>query len=535
MKKTAITTGILLNIGFIMLNYHKSLENTQLRWNTGEESLTMLSFNNMLFMVFGNLFLCLAIYIITELHQYKVGKGLSMYMICMGITFYLAPIASYNLYLGYLCDLLSSISCIFLFHTFGAITFFDHTKRFRGLTAIQICFFLLCFVNFYTMENKSISSISNGMILFTVVITLVMCISFRNSVTEVSKRQIEILFVGILLGGLLYYCVLNLPTLSVVNVKQLPDTYRKGTEIEIIGNYEVSTDKMPILVFAVIALSFLLLMMKREFFEIRRMTYLIKMVVVNLYILFTDCFLMIICNIGEGTLLFFDVISVFFCLYMMGLFGNRLGYNKEEMYNLKVLEEIEEEKQKLAVFLHDDILQGLISILHRISNKKIDPNENNAIIELRGMITQIRSLSHELYPIIVKDIGLEHGLDVFFHEVEQEQSVEILYEYDLPLGVIPETISLTLYRIIKELVTNSVKHAKCNSIHVELKMSDHNVIVASVSDNGTGFIMPTDENLLKNAHMGLYTVKKQIEKVNGEFRCVTEKDKGTKCLLLISI
>ena len=81
---------------------------------------------------------------------------------------------------------------------------------------------------------------------------------------------------------------------------------------------------------------------------------------------------------------------------------------------------------------------------------------------------------------------------------------------------------MVVYRIVKELIINAIKHSRCTKIKVEISKVTEG-IDCMVSDNGIGFLMPESEKLLKSPHMGLYTIKKQISDMNGKLRIISDK------------
>ncbi len=528
MKKSAVLVAIIINCTLSLFNYYHSIENAYIETGKSQESLTLISFNNILFMSFGSLFLSSSIYILVCLNNYRVGKILSIYLFFICITLYLAPVASHNIYLSGMTDMLAGISCILLFHTFGIITLFAYTKQFLVFSFIQVILFLICIIDFILSITNNSRSLDNRMILLTVVIIFIMCVSIQKSVTEISKKQIKIFGFGILMGGVFSYLISQLPVITIISAKKYHDMQIDGKSIEVYGNYMVRQYDMPILVFTIVAVSLLFLFMERNFIDKKKIYILIKMICINLYILYVNCFLIFLADLELLVLAIFNLITGLVLTYSINMQKERIS-SVEEIYGLYVIEEIESEKQKLAVELHDDILQNLISILHKIQNKNL--NITNTESELVKMISKIRNFSHELYPIIVMDIGLKHGLELFLHKLRQEHNITINYQYNLPIGVIPDALSLMLYRIIKELAVNAVKHSKCSEINIYIKLSENNRIVISVQDNGIGFVMPSSETLVENAHMGLYSIKRQVKQMKGEFYCIQEK--GTKFVVII--
>ena len=88
---------------------------------------------------------------------------------------------------------------------------------------------------------------------------------------------------------------------------------------------------------------------------------------------------------------------------------------------------------------------------------------------------------------------------------------EIRFSYYGGDIILPKIIEVNLYRIIQELVTNSIKHANANSINVELSYRNNGVQL-SVEDDGRGF----DLKQIKNDGIGISNVKHRVAFLDGE-------------------
>lgn len=174
------------------------------------------------------------------------------------------------------------------------------------------------------------------------------------------------------------------------------------------------------------------------------------------------------------------------------IYGCKSYKQKAAAYDSKMLEVLENERQRLSIFLHDEVLQNLIAVSYTVRSDE----EKEKLSEIIG---EIRGISQELYPTIVEDLGVDEALKILLDEVRGDYNVDIEYQYTYPAGVLPEKISLTLYRTVKELVNNAMKHACCT--YMKIVISEKNEgISCVVSDNGKGFRNPEDDELIKAPH-----------------------------------
>jgi two-component system, NarL family, sensor histidine kinase ComP len=203
-----------------------------------------------------------------------------------------------------------------------------------------------------------------------------------------------------------------------------------------------------------------------------------------------------------------------------------------DQFNLLLLNEQEDEKKKLSLFLHDEVLQNLILLLNKFEllskNEKMDKNVFEEIKEsLRGNIFEIREMCHELYPVMVEDLGLEPSLYALKRKFQTNYNVTIEIYYNTNLKVIPTFVSIHVFRIIKELIYNAIKHSQSKTIVVSIvEMNDF--LNIKVKDNGIGFEVPKRlAELSEKQHLGLITIQRRINQLKGTLDIQSEQGIGT--------
>ncbi|RDE35664.1 histidine kinase [Parageobacillus thermoglucosidasius] len=203
-----------------------------------------------------------------------------------------------------------------------------------------------------------------------------------------------------------------------------------------------------------------------------------------------------------------------------------------EQFHLLLINEQEEEKKKLSVFLHDEVLQNLILLLNKLEllskNKKMDNGVFKDIKEsLRSSISEIREMCHELYPVIVEDLGLEKSLYSLKRKCQTNHNVAIEIDYNTNLKVIPTSLSIQVFRIIKELVYNAIKHSSSKKVFVSVIEMNHFLNI-KVKDHGIGFKVPNRlSELSQHNHLGLITIQKRVHQLKGTLDIQSEPENGT--------
>ncbi len=112
-----------------------------------------------------------------------------------------------------------------------------------------------------------------------------------------------------------------------------------------------------------------------------------------------------------------------------------------------------------------------------------------------------------------------------------EKGPEIIFQYYgfEGGGQIDSNVALNIYRIIQEMVNNSIKHAKCKEIFVQMHKKGNEMTI-SVEDDGKGF----NESTIKKG-MGLENIKSRVNYLKGELTMDSSQEQGTAILVHLPI
>jgi two-component system NarL family sensor kinase len=188
----------------------------------------------------------------------------------------------------------------------------------------------------------------------------------------------------------------------------------------------------------------------------------------------------------------------------------------------------EEERQRIGKELHDDLGQQLASARMYLENSILNLDENKlekAVSQLDGSIAKCSDISRLLYPVVLNKFGLEKALEQLTHQTDLPIYQEI--EEDISKSM-SYNIQLHIYRIYQELISNSIKHAKCTSINMSISDKTNEYLLI-YSDNGVGFDY---ENL--NYGLGLHNIKTRCDSIRADLKLNTAIGKGFKCTIKIS-
>lgn len=193
-----------------------------------------------------------------------------------------------------------------------------------------------------------------------------------------------------------------------------------------------------------------------------------------------------------------------------------------------LLEGEELERSRLARDLHDG-LGGLLSStkiqLSHLNDKVEDHTKiemEKSIKQLDGAVDELRRVAHNLMPDLLQKYGLEEALKEYATRMSNK-NLEIDVQFLSYTKSLTKEHQLLVYRIIQELVNNSVKHAHATQIIIQLVEEKENYSV-TVEDDGKGFDM-TRINLSKSA--GFHNIYTRIESLRGRFNINSDEKLGT--------
>jgi PAS domain S-box-containing protein len=196
------------------------------------------------------------------------------------------------------------------------------------------------------------------------------------------------------------------------------------------------------------------------------------------------------------------------------------------------------ERRRIAMILHDDLQQGLASARFRLWNivprEKIDAQVEKNIVDLENDLAQSiqisRSLSTVLSPPVLQQHGLKAALAWLAKDMQSGHGLSVTF--DIGQHIEPESVALAsvLFRMVKELLFNVVKHAGVTSAHMDAHING-NMIVISVQDHGKGF--DAADLQVRQDVFGLFSIKERINVLGGTF--TIDSSPGTGCRVTLSV
>jgi two-component system sensor histidine kinase NreB len=196
-----------------------------------------------------------------------------------------------------------------------------------------------------------------------------------------------------------------------------------------------------------------------------------------------------------------------------------------------ILQTQEKERNALGRELHDNINQILACVNMKLGYFISEHGKDMDILlecrqNIKDAIEETRNLSHRMVIPHFAENQLQPELTGLLKEYSYEHKVHLEF-CETEEDAIPVTVKETLYRIAQEQLTNISKHAKADSISIEVSQDGHWVKML-IRDDGIGF----DQNQ-KRRGIGITNIINRVEAYNGAAEIVSEPGEG--CTLLVRI
>ena len=197
-----------------------------------------------------------------------------------------------------------------------------------------------------------------------------------------------------------------------------------------------------------------------------------------------------------------------------------------------VLKGEEQERTRLAKDLHDGLggmLSGIKYSLNTMKGNLIMTPENAQAFErsmdmLDSSIHEMRRVAHNMMPEALVKFGLDVALKDFCSGITHSGALKVKYQsLNMENLEIDQTTSITLYRIVQELIHNTIKHASAKNAIVQISTIDDRLHL-EVEDDGIGF----NTDILDRAKgIGWRNIQNRIEFLKGKWDIHSEIGKGT--------
>lgn len=250
---------------------------------------------------------------------------------------------------------------------------------------------------------------------------------------------------------------------------------------------------------------------------------------------------------GTSLILFIGMLGMFFLaiaivgfvlIYKKRLLKQQMKLQEQQIAHQQQLlntsvEIQDEERKRFAADLHDEIGGGISTILLSVSKLKKEPVEDTNIVEqsdtirtqLNNLLKKTREISYNIMPPTLEDFGLHETLSDLCYTLSEADTLVIDYEWNGDEKRLNFSQELALYRIVKEVLVNVVKHANATTVVITIDNTSESFKLV-LKDNGAGFEIKTTK---KGA--GLRNIKDRALILGAELTISSKINTGTSVRL----
>ncbi|MGL2988276.1 sensor histidine kinase [Flavobacterium sp. RSSA_27] len=246
-----------------------------------------------------------------------------------------------------------------------------------------------------------------------------------------------------------------------------------------------------------------------------------------LVILYTSFFFMILAV----------VLIVFFYFSRKKIIQKEIEKKNSEIAHQKellkaMIETQETERKRIAQDLHDDIssklnvvaLNAHLLTTPNLSLKELEEIKSNVITLTGKALENSRKIAHDLLPPVLEKFGLDAGVEELCMEFSSAKGVQVVYNNEVTFDEAETRRHLHVFRILQELLNNSIRHGKATNMTVSFVQQGH-YTKCLYTDNGVGF---DETNEAHQKGLGLKNIESRISFLKGSLSFQSEVNQGVQ-------
>ena len=209
-------------------------------------------------------------------------------------------------------------------------------------------------------------------------------------------------------------------------------------------------------------------------------------------------------------------------------------------FNRILIQAQEEERANIARELHDDLAHRAVTLSLRLEQLKKSLNGVSGDIlsqlskmqeETAALSSRIAHRSHELRPSILDLLGLSSAIRAWCDEFSEDRNMEVSFESQEVPSILPAEISLHLYRVLQEALSNAAKYSGVKRFDVRLWGAPTGIHL-SVADLGKGFDIST---AIRGRGLGLRSMQERAKLMSGRLEIESKANAGTTIHVCVPI
>jgi signal transduction histidine kinase len=187
----------------------------------------------------------------------------------------------------------------------------------------------------------------------------------------------------------------------------------------------------------------------------------------------------------------------------------------------------EKERNRIGKDLHDEVGAMLSTsrlyfnhLKQEASPEKFGELKEKALGLLEETMRSVRRVSHDLKPVVLKRLGLVEAIANMADQINNSGAIKVCFKTEWEAEMDKE-YELNWFRIVQELLNNTLKHSGASEIHIELA-GDQQQLLLTYSDNGVGL----DSELEASAGLGMQNISSRLGLMQGKLEFAENQQKG---------
>jgi PAS domain S-box-containing protein len=210
------------------------------------------------------------------------------------------------------------------------------------------------------------------------------------------------------------------------------------------------------------------------------------------------------------------------------------GRQRLRALSQRLLTAQEAERKRIAGELHDEVGQALTAVILNLQavQRKLDSSMATLLHEcisvVQSALQQVRSLSLDLRPAVLDDLGLVQAIQWYINRQSQRAGFAATFKADPPELQSPPEVAIVCYRVVQEALTNVVRHAHARRVGVELRQCQAELELV-IRDDGVGFdVTRALQQAATGTSLGLLGLQERVTLLGGQVEMTSTPGSGTQ-------
>ena len=204
----------------------------------------------------------------------------------------------------------------------------------------------------------------------------------------------------------------------------------------------------------------------------------------------------------------------------------------------KLMTTEESQRRQIAADLHDNVSQALSLTINQLRKlrKSMSPADKTALDEtcrtIEKTIQNVQELTFDLASPTLYKIGLEAAISELLNEqLRNRYGLTCILSDDKKEKPLDDDTRVLLYRAVRELLINVIKHARATRVEVDIQRKNGTIQII-ISDDGIGFdTKEVESSIRRRGGFGLFNIRERIDYIGGSFKIYSKPGKGSRFVL----